>query len=219
MAGTARRRTADHPGAGGLFCAGDGLWHLCAVAGPAGVDAHAHGHGGLRRFAGICAGKPAAERVLAPFGLFDGADDPGAASVLRPCHAGALQGIRPAQLLYDLCHERRDLFDHLLGRAAGRGGQGLVHVLHHPAGSVLLGVQRRSWRGGGFGAALQHRGRGLCDDRHVHGDLPQPVGKGPAALQRPDRPCRPAGVSGVFWLRQLSAALHGMHPDPAAGPA
>ena len=53
----------------------------------------------------------------------------------------------------------------------------------------------------------------------VHGDLPQPVGKGPAALQRPDRPCRPAGVSGVFWLRQLSAALHGMYPDPAAGPA
>ena len=45
---------------------------------------------------------------------------------------------------------------------------------------------------------LQHRGCGLCDDRHVHGDLPQPVGKGPAALQRPDRPCRPIGVSGVF---------------------
>lgn len=139
MAGTACRRTADHPGAGGLFCAGDGLWHLCAVAGPAGVDAHAHGHRGVRRFAGICAGKPAAERVLAPFGLFDGADDPGAASVLRPCHAGTLQGLRPAQLLYDLCHERRDLFHHLFGRAAGRGGQGLVHVLHHPAGSVLLG--------------------------------------------------------------------------------
>ena len=30
---------------------------------------------------------------------------------------------------------------------------------------MLLGVQRRPWRGGGFGAALQHRGRGLCDDR------------------------------------------------------
>ena len=28
MAGTARCRTADHPGAGGLFCAGDGLRHL-----------------------------------------------------------------------------------------------------------------------------------------------------------------------------------------------
>ena len=81
------------------------------------------------------------------------------------------------------------------------------------------GGQCRSWRGGGLGAALQHRGCGLCDDRHVHGDLSQPVGKGPAALQRPDRPCRPIGVSGVFWIRQLFAALHGMHPDPAAGPA
>ena len=53
----------------------------------------------------------------------------------------------------------------------------------------------------------------------TEGDLSQPVGKGPAALQRPDRPCRPIGVSGVFWIRQLFAALHGMHPDPAAGPA
>ncbi len=34
-----------------------------------------------------------------------------------------------------------------------------------------------SWRGGGLGAALQHRGCGLCDDRYVHGDLSQPVGK------------------------------------------
>ena len=40
-----------------------------------------------------------------------------------------------------------------------------------------------------------------------------------AALQRPDRPCRPIGVSGGFWLQQLFAALHGMHPDPAAGSA
>ena len=68
-------------------------------------------------------------------------------------------------------------------------------------------------------ADLQHRGCGLCDDRNVHGDLPQPVGKGPAALQRPDRPCRPIGVSGGFWLQQLFAALHGMHSDPAAGSA
>ena len=73
--------------------------------------------------------------------------------------------------------------------------------------------------GGGIGAAIQNRGCGLCADRHVHGDLPQPVGKGPAALQRPDRPCRPIGVSGGFWLQQLFAALHGMHPDPAAGSA
>ncbi len=102
------------------------------------VDAHAHGHGGLRRFAGICAGKPAAERVLTPFGVSDGAHDPGAAFVLTALPCGTLQGLRPAQLLYDLCHERRDLFHHLFGRAAGRGGQGWFIVLHHPAGSVLL---------------------------------------------------------------------------------
>ncbi len=100
--------------------------------------------------------------------------------------------------LYDLCHERRDLFHHLLGRAAGRGGQGLVHVLHYPAGSVLLGGQCRSWRGGGLGAAFQHRGCGFCHDRNVHGHLPEPVGKRSAARQCPDRACRPIGVSGVF---------------------
>ena len=151
--------------------------------------------------------------------VYHDADAPGAAPVLRSGHAGAVQGLRPAQLLHDLCHERRDLFHHLLCRAAAGDRPGLVHVLHHPAGSVLLGGQCRSWRGGGLSAALQHRGCGLCDDRHVHGDLSQPVGKGPAALQRPDRPCRPIGVSGGFWLQQLFAALHGMHSDPAAGSA
>lgn len=33
--------------------------------------------------------------------------------------------------------------------------------------------------------ALQHRGCGLCDDRHVHGDLSQPVGKGRAKTTAP----------------------------------
>ena len=60
-----------------------------AVLGAAGVDAHAHGHCRVRRLAGIRAGKSAAGRVLAAVGLSDGADDPGAAPVLRPCHAGA----------------------------------------------------------------------------------------------------------------------------------
>ena len=176
-AGAAGGFSADHPGAGRLFCAGAGLRHLCAVLGAAGVDAHAHGHCRLRRLAGIRAGKSAAGRVLAAVGLSDGADDPGAAPVLRPCHAGALQGLRLAQLLHDLCHERRDLFHHLLGNAAGRGGQGLVHVLHYPAGSALLGGQRRAWGCAGHRAALQHRGRGFCHDRNVHGHLPEPVGK------------------------------------------
>ncbi len=98
---------------------------------------------------------PELDIILAAVGLSDGAHDPGAASVLRPGHAGALQGLRSAQLLHDLCHERRDLFHHLFGGASGRGGQGLVHVLHYPAGSVLLGTAdfppevtsiRRPWR-------------------------------------------------------------------------
>lgn len=105
LAGPACRCTPDHPGAGGLFCAWHGLRHLRAVAGAAGVDAHAHGHGGVWRLAGICAGKPAAQRVFTALRLFDGPDDSGPAPVLRPCHAGALQGLRPAQLLHDLCHE------------------------------------------------------------------------------------------------------------------
>ena len=123
-AGAACRRTPDPAGAGGLFCAGPGLRHLCTVAGAAGVDAHAHGHGGVRRLAGIRTGQPSAGSILAAVGLSDGAHDPGAASVLRPGHAGALQGLRSAQLLHDLCHERRDLFHHLLGRAAGRVDKG-----------------------------------------------------------------------------------------------
>ena len=65
----------------------------------------------------------------------------------------------------------------LLGNAAGRGGQGLVYVLHHPAGSALLGGQRRAWGCAGHRTALQHRGRGFCHDRNVHGHLPEPVGK------------------------------------------
>ena len=89
-AGAAGGFSADHPGAGGLFCAGAGLRHLCAVLGSAGVDAHAHGYCRVRRLAGVRAGKFAAGRVLAAVGLFNGADDPGAAPFLRPCHAGAL---------------------------------------------------------------------------------------------------------------------------------
>jgi len=38
----------------------------------------------------VYGGSLAAGRVLAAVGLSDGADDPGAAPVLRPCHAGAL---------------------------------------------------------------------------------------------------------------------------------
>ncbi len=37
--------------------------------------------------------------------------------------------------------------------------------------------------------------------------------------RRPDRPAAPFGVSGGFWLQQLFAALHGMHPGGAAGSA
>ena len=54
--------------------------------------------------------------------------------------------------LHDLCHERRDLFHHLLCRAAAGDRPGLVHVLHHPAGPVLLGRQRRAGGRGGVGA-------------------------------------------------------------------
>ncbi len=196
-AGAACRRTPDPAGAGGLFCAGPGLRHLCTVAGAAGVDAHAHGHGGVRRLAGIRTGQPSAGSILAAVGLSDGAHDPGAASVLRPGHAGALQGLRSAQLLHDLCHERRDL-SITCSAEPPEGGQGLVHVLHYPAGSVLLGGQRGAGGCGGLHPALQHRRRGFCDDGHVHGHLPEPVGKGQAALQRPHRHCGPAGVLAVF---------------------
>ena len=110
---------------------------------------HAHGHGGVRRLAGIRAGKPAAGQLFAAVGLSDGADDPGAAPVLRPGHAGALQGLRPAQLLHDLCHERRDLFHHLLGRAAARGWTGAGSCSSSPCWTRSTGSPAP-----GMGAAL-----------------------------------------------------------------
>ena len=70
---------------------------------------------------------------------------------------------------------------------------------------------------GGLCPALQHRRRGFCDDGHVHGHLPEPVGKGQAALQRPHRHCSPAGVFGGVRFRQLPAACHGLHSGAAAG--
>ena len=205
-----RRGVAGAPGScapdGAGVCrlprSGHGVWHLCSISGPAGLDAHADGHRRLRRLAGICAGKPAAGGVRAAVGLSDGPDDPGAAPVLRTCHAGALQRLWPAQRLHDLRHERRDLFHHLLGRTAGRGGPGLVHVLRHPAGSALLGGQRRAGRGDRFGPALQYRGRGFRDDGHVRGHLPEPVGKRKTARQRPHRAAGAAGLPGAFWGRQ-----------------
>ena len=59
--------------------------------------------------------------------------------------------------------------------------------------------------------------RGFCHDSHVRGHLPQPVGKGEAALQRHHRAGRAAGLPGPLWFRQLPAALHGLHSGAAAG--
>ena len=52
-AGAAGGFSADHPGAGRLFCAGLGYGIYVAVLGAAGVDAHAHGtvvYGGSLEF-------------------------------------------------------------------------------------------------------------------------------------------------------------------------
>ena len=82
---------------------------------------------------------------------------------------------------------------------------------------ITLLDQRRAGGCGGVGASLQHQGRGFCDDRHVRGHLPQPVGKGKAALQRHHRAGRAAGLPGPLWFRQLPAARHGLHSGAAAG--
>ena len=61
MAGLPGRRTPDRAGVCRISRAGHGLRHLCAEPWPARLDAYAYGHRGLRRLAGICAGKPAAD--------------------------------------------------------------------------------------------------------------------------------------------------------------
>ena len=108
-AGVARvpgRSAPDAAGVCRIFGAGPRLRHLCAVAGSAGLAAAPDGHGGVWRLAGICAGVAAAGQLCAGVGLSDGPDDPGAAPLLRPDHAAALPGLRPAQRLHDLRHER-----------------------------------------------------------------------------------------------------------------